>query len=119
MKQKRIRQGQTRWLLNYYPPEYTKEGVWAFFAEKVFVTKTEIVRSKTTGGPFRSLDVRVDGRPYFWGENGFFQRTYENKGACVNKANRLVDNIHWMMENGASNEEIKTWLNDVIVNKEK
>lgn len=119
MKQKRIRQGQTRWLLNYYPPEYTQEGVWAFFAEKVFVTSVSIRRSETTGKPFRSLDVRVEGSPYFWGENGFFQRTYENKRACVKKAKRLVDTVDWMMENGISNEDIKAWLNDVIVNKEK
>lgn len=117
---KKVRQGQTRWLLDYYPPYYTKSGCWEFYAHQAFVTKTEVVVSGVTGEPFNHLHVHLrEVGHYFWGEKGFLQRTYKNKGACIKKAKRIVSYINWMYDNGHTDEDVKVWLESVIKDKEK
>lgn len=117
---KRIRQGQTRWLLHHYPPEYTENGDWLFYASKAFITKSVLVMNDKTGKPFNHLHVYLEGcGHYFWGENGFLQRTYKNKGECIKKAKRIVSHIDWMYDNGYTNSEVNSWVDNVIMDKEK
>lgn len=116
---KRVKQGNTGWLIGYYPAEYTDTNEHCFYVWQAFVTKSRTTLSNV-GTPFNCLSVHVIGvGHYFYGEKSFLNRTFKSKKAATRKAMRIVEHVQWMLDNGKSDSEVKEYVESVIVNKEK
>jgi len=107
---KKVRQGQTRWILNCCPPQYTVTGYWWFYITKAFITKKK----------FNQVNVNFQGiGNIVMTEARLLRCTYKSKGGCLKKLERMIPHIEWMYDKCFDDTDVQEWIMNTVRDKEK